>query len=101
MVIIGKALILNGYSSEDANRIAQHALNQIIDDDSKDLPTPWVLAVISMHKLKTAIKNIPDPDVQSVIPDLKEIIDLSMNNALHEASSTDRATLDLIAKDNS
>lgn len=98
--IVGKALVLHGYSADHAFKLAQAALNQVVDDDTENLPKPWVLAVISVHQLRVALEGASDPDFEEVLPDLRAVIDLSMDNARSEASSTDNAVLDLIEEKN-
>ena len=100
MTIIGKAFVLQGYSSEEAVEVAQYSLNEVITDDSSNLPKPWVLAVFSMFSLKQSLKSQNNSEFSKLLLDLEEVIDLALSNAYEQATGDDVVILDGISKEN-
>jgi hypothetical protein len=107
--LIGKMLILEGFGAEEALSIAQHALNQVINDNSKDVPEPWPLAVMAMFQLKLKFAEVireQEPNEQeleyfnSLIPILTRLVRDFIPNALETASVTDKQIVKIIGQNN-
>ena len=87
-VIIGKALILDGYTSDDAHKIALICADLLLKQIGTFDGAAWVLAVRGMYVFQETLKKDGhnNEDDKKLIRSLTKNIHLCMGNAKSDAS---------------
>lgn len=100
--IIGKALILEGFNSENAIKIASVSMDILLKNIREIDGDPWILAVRGMHLLRLELNQADEneDDTKAIIDVLGKVIRLSHDNAYSNASTIDILILDAVYRAN-
>jgi len=98
MEIIGKALILENFPSDDAIKISLISMDILHKTIGEIDSHPWVLAVRGMYLFREELIKDSDDDVQELINGLERIIRLCDKNAYENATAVDKIILDSMYK---